>query len=172
MSLNKYRFQLVVVAEDENLVDVAQGFHEGMGGDRRIHVEPVEGPRRSHHGWTGAIASLVNYNLQQCPLRHILLFIDFDHDPILRLSEVWERILKLELENCKSRIHVVGITNQSEDIDRHGGTFRDFGRKVADVCLGRCSEDVWQQSALQDNEEELSRLRTSVCCQLLGNVAG
>ena len=63
MSLNKYGFQLVIIAEDDNLLDVAQGFHEGMDGNRRIHVEPVEGKRRSHHGWLGAVNSLVNYNL-------------------------------------------------------------------------------------------------------------
>ena len=166
MSLNKFAFQLVIIAEDENLVDVAQGFHEGMEGDRRIHVEPVEGKRRSHHGWQGAVNSLVNYNLPVRTLRHVLLFIDFDKDSALRISGVWKKISDMGLESCKSRIHIIGVTSQSEDIDRRGVSFREFGCRIADVCLGRCQDEVWSQPAFKDNGSELCRLRETVCCKL------
>lgn len=166
MSLNKYGFQLVIIAEDDNLLDVAQGFHEGMDGNRRIHVEPVEGKRRSHHGWLGAVNSLVNYNLPVRTLRHVLLFIDFDNDPALRLSGVWNKISDMGLESCKSKIHIIGVTSQSEDIDRRGSSFREFGCRIAMVCLGRCQDEIWSQPAFKDNELELRRLRESVCCNL------
>lgn len=169
MSLNKYGFQLVIIAEDDNLVDVAQGFHEGMNGNRRIHVEPVEGKRRSHHGWQGAVDSLVNYNLPVRTLRHVLLFIDFDNDPAFRLSGIWNKISDMGLESCRSKIHIIGVTSQSEDIDRRGLSFREFGWRIAEVCLGRCRDDVWNQSAFRDDELELRRLKEAVCCNLSSN---
>ena len=167
MSLNKYGFQLVIVAEDDNLVDVAHGFHEGMGGDRRIHVEPVEGKRRSHHGWQGAIEALVNYNLRIRPQRHVLLFIDFDNDPALRLNGVWQKVTELGLDSSRAQIHVIGVTAQSEDIERAGASYWDFGRKVAYACSEQCPFSIWQSQAFRDNAEELVRLRETVCAHFV-----
>jgi hypothetical protein len=134
-----------------------------MGGDRRIHVEPVEGKRRSHHGWQGAIGALLNYNLRIRPLRHVLLFIDFDNDSALRLDGVWKKVTELGLYSNRSQIHIIGVTAQSEDIERAGASYWDFGRKVAQACREQCPASIWQSRAFQDNAKELVRLQETVC---------
>ena len=93
-------------------------------------------------------------------------WIDFDNDPALRLSGVWNKISDMGLESCKSKIHIIGVTSQSEDIDRRGSSFREFGCRIAMVCLGRCQDEIWSQPAFKDNELELCRLRESVCCNV------
>jgi len=164
-----------MVAEDDNLVQVANGFFYGMSGDRRIHIEPVEGPRRSGHGWSGAVRTVPNYNLGRSQGRHLLLLVDFDNDPGFRLAGIRRQLDELGQSSVLDRIYVIGVFRQSEDLERNGLSYFDFGVEVARFCRGESFEDRWQNASLAFNRGELLRLQKTVCanfCDLRSVRAG
>lgn len=189
--MDGFPWELWVIPEDENIEEVVNGFHAGMDRivNQRWKVLPVakgRGLYRQYHGWKGAVQAIENCNLQTHPKRHVLLVIDFDQsyadwdpkDPD-RFAQVERKLKQLGLDNFRDRIHVLVISEQSEDLKKvkweeacvdlgscDVGTFDGIGRFLAILCKAR-NFALWDNDpVLCCNGEELGKMQKTVCINL------
>lgn len=189
--MNGFPWELWVIPEDENIEEVVNGFHAGMDRivNQRWHVLPVakgRGLYRQHHGWKGAVRAIENCNLQIHPKRHVLLVIDFDRssadwDPEEddRFAQVEREVNQLGLGGFRNRIHVLVISEQSEDLKKVDwaktnvdlkncdvSTFDGIGKLLAALCRDR-NFALWDDDpVLCCNGEELGEMQRTVCINL------
>jgi hypothetical protein len=156
---NKYDHHLLIIPEDEANRQIMTGFNTHLDvNSRRIQVEPVAG------GWKKAlevfksdhVAAMVKYDK-----RHVLILIDLD-EHIERLEEAKNYIP----ENLRERVFVMGCLDEPERVRAAIGTSKEeLGESLAEACL-RGHGEVWQNEILAHNQEELGRMKSTICRHL------
>lgn len=185
-------WELHVIPEDSNLLEVVNGFQAGM--DRManqrwktIRVGKGRSGIRKHHGWKGAVEAVRESNLQRFRKRHVLLVIDFDADagnPQVgfednpagaRIRQVDRMLDEMGLAEYRARIHILGVCHQSEDLKKiqwgedapeKPANFDSIGKCLAGKCE-RKDFAIWNDSpVLNGNRDELEAMRRTVCVNL------
>lgn len=156
---NKYDYHLLIIPEDEANRQIMTGFNTHLDvNSRRIQVEPVAG------GWKKAlevfksdyVAAMVRYDK-----RHVLILIDLD-EHIERLEEAKKYIPK----NLRERVFVMGCLDEPERVrSAIGKSKEELGELLAEACF-RGHGEVWQNAMLAHNQEELERMKSTICRHL------
>lgn len=152
MSVNAYRPHLFVLPEDKANSDIANGFVNNSNvAMRAVQILPYA------CGWTDVIDKFKGHHLQkmrQFPERRVLLLIDFDENPEIRLRHIESEIPG----DVKDRVFVLGIHSEPEKLrSSTGKKFEAIGTTLADECAEN-RKDFWRHELLQHNEPELKRI--------------
>lgn len=156
---NKYDHHLLVIPEDEANRQIMTGFNTHLDvNSRRVQVEPVAG------GWKKAlelfardyVSGMVKYDK-----RHVLILIDLDEN-IERLQEA-KSFVPADL---RGRVFIMGCLDEPERMREATGMSKEgLGEALADACLSGHG-DVWSNSMLAHNQEELERMNKTICRHL------
>lgn len=152
MSVNAYLPHLLVLPEDEANTSLANGFFNDVNVKMRaVQVMPCEG------GWKKVIEKFKGYHLNQLRKfsdRRILLLVDFDGDPVDRLTYI-----KNEIPNdIQDRVFVLGVYSEPEDLrSGTGKKLEAIGAALAKECADD-ARNLWSHEMLKHNEPELIRM--------------
>ena len=159
MSANKYDHHLLVIPEDEANRQIMTGFNTHLDvNSRRIQLEPVAG------GWLKALETFKSDHVGgMCALdkRHVLILIDFDDHP-----ERIEKAKEYIPDNLTDRVFVLGCLSEPEGLSSATGMSKEkLGEELAEACLSG-QGDVWRNAILAHNQNELERMKKTVCRHL------
>ena len=155
MSVNKFKPHVLVLPEDDANSQVANGFwlHPSLL-SRHIQVLPPAG------GWHKVLESFESDHadaMRENVNRFMVLLIDFDEQDG-RFMEAKARIPK----DLEERVFILGTISEPEALRRSlRKPYESIGFDMAKDCDER-SEIVWSHELLQNNADELIRLRELV----------
>jgi uncharacterized protein YcgL (UPF0745 family) len=159
MSVNKERPHLLVIPEDDANRQLIEGFRNHLSIDpRKIHVENVAG------GWIKALELFRDSHvslLRKYGQRQVLILIDFDDKK--RLEKAKEYIS----DEVRKRVFILGSSSDPEEL---ASTLKmskeNVGLALAEACVS-ASDDLWQSQLLSHNQDELARMKESICENLM-----
>ncbi len=154
--MNKYKFHVYVVPEDDADRQIADGFilHHEVN-DTRIKVVPPAG------GWSKVLKTLQDEyipTLRNYPLAHVVMLIDFDDEVVVR-KDIFEREIP---DDLKARVFLVGSKDNPETLKKElKMTFEGIGLSLAQDCNAGTTEH-WDCEQLKHNDTERHRLVQTV----------
>jgi hypothetical protein len=155
LSVNRYDSHVLLLPEDDAIRQIVNGFL--LDSAVRLNRVQIMTPSR---GWKRVLEDfLSNYAaiMARYDRMHVVLLIDLDGDPD-RLNYVASQIP----EEYASRVFVLGIASESEDLKRQLAlSFQEIGKRLAEDCR-TTKNDCWGHALLQANQQELNRLREHV----------
>jgi len=156
MSANKDQPHVMVLPEDDANRQLAVGFYLQIELNRQRRMQIL----RPVRGWTKVMEQFVSTHareMRDCPLRLMVLLLDFDSDI--------ERLERLQAEvpaDLTERVFIIGALTEPEDLKRAGlGSYDDIGAKMAKDCR-EDTDTIWGHELLQHNATEIDRLRQHV----------
>jgi len=150
MSVNKFHPHILVLPEDKANRELANGFHLEVSLTRRMQVLPVAG------GWNEVLNQFRLVHVAEMAHhqnRFMVLLIDCDGKGE-RLDYARESIP----EDLRSRVFILGVWSEPEDLRRELGSFETIGRNMAKDCRDE-TDAIWKHNLLRHNLIELARLR-------------
>jgi len=155
VSVNNYLPHVIVLPEDDDNRQLANGFTIGTHFQRRLQILPVAG------GWLKVVRqfqqSHVNRMREFCERRFVLL-LDFDGDEFQRRNDIEAEIP----EDLRSRVFLLGVAKEPKDLRAESGQkLEAIGETLARECAENEAK-FWNHPLLQHNELELERLRADV----------
>jgi hypothetical protein len=153
--MNRYRPHVYILPEDRRNSELANGFllHPDVTACV-VQVLPEAG------GWTDVLQRFLEQHVVEMnnyAKRYMILLIDFDDDQG-RLGQQRARIPV----HLADRVFLLGVRSEPEDLKRAVPySYEEIGRKLAQDCRDG-TEIMWGHPLLQNNAEELMRLRNSV----------
>lgn len=156
MSVNLYRPHVLVLPEDDANRQLANGFlNEPALNLRAIQVLPVAG------GWAKVRDEAMRSHfskLQNYPMRHLVLLVDFDGHFEERIAH-FQAMIPAELSE---RIYLLGVADEPESLrTAQGVSLERIGERLASACT-RDEPGLWSDPLLRHNLPELDRLIGSV----------
>lgn len=165
MSNQGFPPELVILAEDQANIDIANGFAQCLPLLRQRSLQ-VLGPAR---GWAKVIDIFAQQHIPKLRMpkyrqRRLILLMDFDTAQNRR-EYVQDRIP----EDLKDRVFVLGCWDEVEALKKDLGYpgLEKIGADLATNCAEN-REDLWQHPQLQHNQAEVQRLGESVKPFLFG----
>lgn len=158
MSVNSEKPHILIVPEDDENRQVANGFFEyGSGIKRDCHrIMPLAG------GWLKAFNSVkkeYRNQLEKYSECRLLLLIDFDH----KLDRLEKNKHKIPA-HLQDRVFVIGIRSKKpKDLAKVARkNLEALGELLAGDCANGKPSGLWEHDLLKHNEAELQRLCLSV----------
>jgi hypothetical protein len=155
MSVNRYQPHVLVLPEDDANRQLANGFIQDQDvSTRRIQVLEPAG------GWMRVLECFKSDHvraMETCPLRSMVLLIDFDgkKDRMNLAKEVIP-------SHLTERVFVLGVLTEPEDLRKASlGSYETIGRAMAKDCREE-TDTTWGHDLLQHSAGEIGRLRDSV----------
>ena len=155
MSVNRYQPHVLVLPEDDANRQLANGFIQDQDvSTRRIQVLEPAG------GWMRVMECFKSDHvraMETCPLRSMVLLIDFDgkKDRMNLAKEVIP-------SHLTERVFVLGVLTEPEDLRKASlGSYETIGRAMAKDCREE-TDTPWGHDLLQHSAGEIGRLRDSV----------
>jgi hypothetical protein len=156
--INRFQDHLLIIPEDDANRQIAIGFltsyHLPASGARRIEVRDPAG------GWGKVFDDFDEihvHEMEKYPHRYMVLLIDFDGQPNRR-AEVRGRIPPEIID----RVFILGTRSNPESLRREVKlSFERIGEELAKDCSNN-SNAIWGHALLQDNLEDVIRLREHV----------
>lgn len=155
MSVNRYQPHVLVLPEDDANRQLANGFIQDQDvSTRRIQVLEPAG------GWMRVLEYFKSDHvraMETCPLRSMVLLIDFDgkKDRMNLAKEVTP-------SHLTERVFVLGVLTEPEDLRKASlGSYETIGRAMAKDCREE-TDTTWGHDLLQHSAGEIGRLRDSV----------
>ena len=155
MSVNRYQPHVLVLPEDDANRQLANGFIQDQDvSTRRIQVLEPAG------GWMRVMECFKSDHvraMETCPLRSMVLLIDFDgkKDRMNLAKEVIP-------SHLTERVFVLGVLTEPEDLRKASlGSYETIGRAMAKDCREE-TDTTWGHDLLQHSAGEIGRLRDSV----------
>ena len=160
MSANHYQPHLLVIPEDDANRAIVNGLRNHLLIEsHQIQVEHVAG------GWIKALQTFAEDHvepMQKYPDRHVLILIDLDGSKT-RLEQAKNKVPEL----LKSRVFIMGSLETPEKLSTALNMSKErLGEALADECLGR-NVGVWSHEMLAHNTDEVGRMQTTICPNLL-----
>lgn len=156
MSANKDQPHVMVLPEDDANRQLADGFYLQVESNRQRRMQIL----RPARGWTKVRDQFVSVHareMRDCPLRFMVLLLDFDSD-IERLARVRAQVPADLME----RVFIIGALSEPEALKQAGlGTYEEIGSGLAKDCREE-TDTIWGHELLQHNASELDRLRQHV----------
>lgn len=153
MSVNKYLPHVMVLAEDDANLEIANAFHLQIDRLRQMQLLEAAG------GW-GAVLELFGRvhvrEMERWPQRFMILLIDFDGDGS-RLQFAKDKIP----HGLRDRVFILGVWSEPEKLTPLLGPYETIGLAIAKDCRNGTNE-TWGHDLLQHNAGELSRMRELV----------
>ena len=155
MSVNRYQPHVLVLPEDDANRQLANGFIQDQDvSTRRIQVLEPAG------GWMRVLECFKSDHvraMETCPLRSMVLLIDFDgkKDRMNLAKEVIP-------SHLTERVFVLGVLTEPEDLRKASlGSYETIGRAMAKDCREE-TDTTWGHDLLRHSAGEIGRLRDSV----------
>jgi hypothetical protein len=156
MGINRYKPHLLVLPEDDSNRQIANGFILNPSlNERLIQVLPPTG------GWTKVVDMFSEVHVTEMYKyieRRVLLLIDFDNQPQMRLSHIQNQI-PIDLND---RVFVLGTLSEPESLRTNlRQSFERIGNALAQDCVNS-TETMWGHALLSHNKTELDRMTSFV----------
>jgi hypothetical protein len=156
MGINRYRPHLLVLPEDDSNRQIANGFILNPSlNERVIQVLPPSG------GWRRVVDSFREVHVAEMYKyieRRVLLIIDFDNQPQIRMIHIQSQIPK----DLNDRVFVLGTLSEPESLrSSFGQSFEHIGGSLAQDCVNS-TETMWGHALLSHNKTELGRMTSFV----------
>ena len=170
--MNIYKPHLVIIPEDDNYRQIANGFLKNSSLDHRvIQVAPLaNGGDKAEDLFVKNYASKIQKNPENT---RVCLLIDFDETKTRQAKDRVNKV-KQKLENAQydideinaimERVFVLGVLSESENLKKalkYQKTFEKIGETLATDCDEKIYE-LWGHELLQHNASELNRMVSSV----------
>ena len=151
MSVNTYLPHVLVLPEDEENSQIANGFQLGLdpGFSRQFQVLPLAG------GWRMAVKLFecdLAASMRRYPQRIVVLLIDFDGDTA-RVHFVRGRIPS----DLADRVFVLGALKEPKGLRNKIGPLEEIGQGLAKECREE-TRIIWEHDLLRHNAAELAGL--------------
>jgi hypothetical protein len=156
MSLNRYKWHIHVLPEDDANRQIANGFMQNLALDASvIQILPPVG------GWNKVVDEFVEVHaveMRKYTLRTILLIIDFDGKMVERLKYISDKIPA----DLADRVFILGVQTEPEELKRilHK-SLEEIGKALSQDCEDN-TRTTWECSLLAHNRAQLDRLFVSV----------
>ena len=154
MSANKSRPHLVILPEDRQNEQIANGFHLEVGRLRQLQVLPVAG------GWKKVLEDFLSTHvaeMRRYSTRFMVLLFDCDNDPD-RLQTARQGVP----QDLRDRVFLIGVLTEPEDLRVDLGSAEVIGAALAGDCREGTTR-VWGHRLLKQNVTEIDRLRPQIC---------
>jgi hypothetical protein len=156
MSANKDQPHVLVLPEDDANRQLAFGFYLQIDLNRQRRMQIL----RPAQGWIKVADEFVSVHVREmraCPLRFMVLLLDFDSD-IERLERVRARVPA----DLTERVFIIGALSDPEALRQ---AIHRSPEKIGSALAQDCREDtdtIWGHELLRHNASELDRLRRDV----------
>jgi len=156
MSANKDQPHVLVLPEDDANRQLALGFYVQIESNRQRRMQIL----RPARGWPRVMNEFVSVHsreMKNCPLRFMVLLLDFDSDI--------ERLERLRAEvpaDLRERVFIIGALRDPEDLkETIQLSYEEIGSDLAKDCR-EDTDTIWGHELLRHNASELDRLRQDV----------
>jgi len=171
MSANREKPHIIILPEDDETRQIANGFVLGVAGNRCIQIVPEAG------GWGKVMNTFKNDYAQTMRTnlnRRMILLIDFDNDYQERLKYIKQEI-HADSDVLIDRVFILGVLSEPRDLkksldlpqkrkpypDLNGNSSEDIGTALFHACSNK-QEGLWGHELLKHNHKELDRMRDIV----------